>query len=182
MVSPIEELGIPPQDVPDDFLDPITQQYMTSPVTCNSPLLCLSPAKCSTPGPYGTMQCLRITSPRGTFLQVILPSSGATLDRSTVMRHLASNPTDPYTQTPLTAQVRMTSVWRVDFSRCDPGPSHFPDAQARLGARRADECLARQQARRFSRTQAALGSHPAAVKAAIWANDALTWRATFFCS
>ena len=33
--------------------------------------------------------------------QVVLPCSGAVLDRSTILRHLATSATDPYTKTPL---------------------------------------------------------------------------------
>mmetsp|Transcript_32111 Transcript_32111/g.78801 ORF Transcript_32111/g.78801 Transcript_32111/m.78801 type:complete len:142 (+) Transcript_32111:3-428(+) len=66
-VNPVEELGIPHEEIPEEFLDPITQQYMVDPVK--------------------------------------LPSSGAVLDRATVIRHLQSNQTDPYTQTQLTVQM-----------------------------------------------------------------------------
>uniref|UniRef100_A0A7S0YLE5 RING-type E3 ubiquitin transferase n=1 Tax=Hemiselmis tepida TaxID=464990 RepID=A0A7S0YLE5_9CRYP len=65
--NPADELGIAAEDIPEEFLDPITQQYMVEPV--------------------------------------VLPSSGATLDRSTVLRHLRTNPSDPYTQVRLTAQM-----------------------------------------------------------------------------
>lgn len=34
--SLIEALGIPPEEVPEDFLDPITQQYMLQPVLLNT--------------------------------------------------------------------------------------------------------------------------------------------------
>lgn len=33
---------------------------------------------------------------------VILPTSGKTMDRSSIARHLLNNPTDPFTRAPLT--------------------------------------------------------------------------------
>eukprot|EP00277_Geminigera_cryophila_P032949 CAMPEP_0173128094 /NCGR_PEP_ID=MMETSP1102-20130122/58267_1 /TAXON_ID=49646 /ORGANISM="Geminigera sp., Strain Caron Lab Isolate" /LENGTH=507 /DNA_ID=CAMNT_0014038007 /DNA_START=68 /DNA_END=1591 /DNA_ORIENTATION=+ len=64
-LASIDSLDLTKVKIPNELLDPLTQQLMKDPVK--------------------------------------LPCSGSTMDRSTIMRHLRTNPTDPYTNTALSA-------------------------------------------------------------------------------
>lgn len=50
------------------------------------------------------IQCTLMTDP------VILPTSGQTLDRATITRHLLSDPKDPFNREPLTVDMLLPNV------------------------------------------------------------------------
>jgi hypothetical protein len=89
--SDVSTLGEDLGEIPDEFLDPITQELMQ---VCPRVVHTRATDSMNHPAPH--LWCVSTQDP------VILPTSAVSMDRDTIARHLLSDQSDPFNRNPLT--------------------------------------------------------------------------------